>query len=204
MSQLFRFVSVALPAAFVLAGCAEPLVDAQWRSIETPPAYLRGATVLVNCDAGDIVLKHICQDRLSADLASRGVRPVAAPDFPPGTAQPGAADMQYLSVAKQSGAKAIVSMSVGLSSQSVSQGVQVGIGGFGFGHNSAGGVGISAPIGGGQVNSGYSVNGRVTDVGSGRLMWTARASTPPSSDVNAQLADLSKSVLDAAGRAGLF
>jgi hypothetical protein len=35
-------------------------------------------------------------------------------------------------------------------------------------------------------------------------MWTARASTPPSSDVNAQLADLSQSVLDAAGAAGLF
>jgi hypothetical protein len=42
-------------------------------------------------------------------------------------------------------------------------------------------------------------------VASGRLMWTARASTPSSSsDVNAQLADLSQSVLDAAGAARLF
>jgi hypothetical protein len=204
MSKFTRSISMALPAALVLAGCAEPLVDAQWRSVEMPPAYLRGATVLVSCDTGDLVLKHICQDRLSADLAARGARPLTAPDFPPSAAPPGAADTQYLPAAKQSGAKAIVSMSVGLSSQSVSQGVQVGIGGFGFGRNSAGGLGISAPIGGGQVNSGYSVNGRVTDVGSGRLMWTARASTPPSSDVNAQLADLSKSVLDAAGQAGLF
>jgi hypothetical protein len=86
----------------------------------------------------------------------------------------------------------------------VSQGVTLSIGGFGFGRSSAGGVGVSAPIGGGQVSNGYSANGRVTDVASGRLMWTARASAPPSGDVNAQLADLSKTVLDAAGKAGLF
>jgi hypothetical protein len=35
-------------------------------------------------------------------------------------------------------------------------------------------------------------------------MWTARASSPPSSDVNGQLAELSRSLLDAAGGAGLF
>ena len=112
--------------------------------------------------------------------------------------------MQYLPIARESGAKAVLSVTLGLSSQSVSQGFSVGIGGFGFGRHSAGGIGVSAPIGGGQISQGYSANGRVTDVASGRLMWTARASTPPSTDVNAQLADLSKSVLDAAASAGLF
>jgi hypothetical protein len=179
-------------------------VDAQWRNIEMPPAYLRGATILVSCETGEVVLKRICEDRLAADLSARGARPVLAGAGSASSVQPGAADVQYLPAARSSGAKAVLSMTVGLSSQSVSQGVSVGIGGFGFGRHSAGGVGISAPIGGGQVSSGYSVNGRVTDVSSGRLMWTARASTPPSSDVNAQLADLSKSVLDAAGEAGLF
>jgi hypothetical protein len=200
----FFLHGAALPAMLLLAACAAPTVDAQWRNIELPPGYLRGATVLVSCEAGDFTLKRICEDQLSADLSARGVRPVLAP--PPGTnpVQPGAADIQYLPAARQSGARALISMSIGLSSQSVSQGVSVGIGGFGFGRHSAGGVGISAPIGGGRVNSGYSVNSRVTDANTGRLMWTARASTPPSSDVNAQLADLSKSVLDAAGNAGLF
>ena len=46
--------------------------------------------------------------------------------------------------------------------------------------------------------------GRITDVASGRLMWSARASAPPSADVNAQIADLSRSLLDAAGGAGVF
>jgi hypothetical protein len=98
----------------------------------------------------------------------------------------------------------VFSVSVGLASQSVSPGFTVGIGGFGFGRHSAGGIGVSAPIGGGQVSQGYAANGRVTDAASGRLMWTARASSPPSSDVNQQIAELSKSVLDAAGAAGLF
>ena len=67
-----------------------------------------------------------------------------------------------------------------------------------------GGVGVSAPVGGGKVTSGYAANGRLTDAASSRLMWTARAAATPSSDVNAQLADLAKALLDAADKAGLF
>jgi len=54
------------------------------------------------------------------------------------------------------------------------------------------------------VTSGYSANGRVTDLPSGRLVWTAKATAPPSSDINAQMSDLSKLVLGAAEKAGLF
>jgi hypothetical protein len=197
----------ALAASAVLsliAGCATPVVDAQWRNIELPPSYLRGATVLVSCETPEEVLKRICEDQVMADLAVRGATPVRPVGGPVPATQPGVADMQYLPAARQSGAKAVLSVTVGLSSQSVSSGVSVGIGGFGFGRHSAGGIGLSAPIGGGQVSQGYSANGRVTDVASGRLMWTARASTPPSTNVNEQLADLSKSVLDAAASAGLF
>lgn len=192
-----------LAAISMATGCASTNVDAQWRNIELPASYLRGATVLVSCETPEMVLKRICEDQVMADLAARGATPVLPAGAIPPT-QPGVADMQYLPAARQSGAKAVLSVTLGLSSQSVSQGVSVGIGGFGFGRHSAGGIGVSAPIGGGQISQGYSANGRVTDVASGRLMWTARASTPPSSDVNAQLADLSKSVLDAAASAGLF
>jgi len=91
-----------------------------------------------------------------------------------------------------------------LASQTVSQGVSLGLGLGGFGRSLGGGVGVSAPIGGGQVSQGYAASGRVTDVASGRLMWTARASSPASSDVNQQFVELSKSMLDAAAAAGLF
>ena len=192
-------------AGLLLAGCASTQVDAQWRSVELPASYLRGATVLVSCETGEEVVKRICEDQVGADLRARGVRViVAAPGAMAAVPPAGPTDAQYLPLARDNGARAVFAVSVGLASQSVSQGVSVGIGGFGFGRYSGGGIGVSAPIGGGQVSQGYAANGRVTDVASGRLMWTARASSPPSSDVNAQFAELSKSVLDAAGTAGLF
>jgi hypothetical protein len=197
--------AIALAAAgLLLAGCASTAVDAQWRSTELPPGYLRGATVLVACETGEIVIKRICEDRVVADLGARGVRAVLATSSDTAVAPTGASDMQLVPAARSNGARALYSDGVGLASQSVSPGFTIGIGGFGFGRHSAGGIGVSAPFGGGQVSQGYAANGRVTDVASGRLMWTARASAPPSSDINNQLAELSRSVLDAAAGAGLF
>ena len=195
---------VATAAASLLAGCASPTLDAQWRSVELPARYLRGATVLVSCETSEVVLQRICEDRVMADLSARGVTPVLPAPGTVAAVQPGVVDLQYLPAARGLGATAVFSVTLGLSSQSVSPGFSIGIGGFGFGGHSAGGIGVSAPIGGGRVSSGYSASGRITDVTSGRLMWTARASTPPASDVGAQIADLSKTLLGAADRAGLF
>jgi len=194
--------AAALP--LMLAGCASTVVDTQWRNVELPPNYLRGATVMVSCETRDELLRRICDEQVAAELSAHGAVPVFAAPGTVAAIEPGIADAQYLPAARGSGAKAVFSVTVGASSTSVSPGVMVSVGGFGFGRNSAAGVGVAAPVGGGQVSNGYSANGRVTDVASGRLMWSARASTPPSSDVNAQVADLSKSVLDAAGKAGLF
>jgi hypothetical protein len=85
--------------------------------------------------------------------------------------------------------------------------IGIGIGGFGGGYRSGGGVGfgMSAPIGGaGPAETGYGATASLTDVASGRLMWSARASAPPSSDVGRQLSDLAVLLLDAARQAGFF
>ena len=76
----------------------------------------------------------------------------------------------------------------------------------GGGRDSAGGVGVgvSVPVGGYQTTTGYAMNSRVTDVGSGKLLWTAKASASPSSDISAQLSELHKVVFDAADKAQLF
>jgi hypothetical protein len=66
------------------------------------------------------------------------------------------------------------------------------------------GVGVSGPVGGGQVTMGYAANGRVTDAGSGRLVFSASASASPSSDVQLQLDGLAKAVFSAADQSGLF
>ena len=203
MNELSRLSAALTAACVVIAGCASTRVDAQWRNVELPPGYLRGATVLLSCETGEQVVKRICEDQMGVDLRARGLRVlVAAPGALAPGVPPGATDVQYLPLARENGAKAVFSVGVGPASQTVSQGVSVGFGLGSFGRGLGGG--LSAPIGGGQVSQGYAANGRVTDVASGRLMWTARASSPPSSDVNRQFSELSQSVLDAAGSAGLF
>ena len=200
---LHRVARVAtLP--LIVAGCASTVVDTQWRNTELPAAYLRGATVLVSCEAGEDLLRRVCEDRVTTELSARGAVPVLAAPGTVAATQPGVADAQYLPAARDRGAKAVFSVTLGVASATVSSGVMLSVGGFGFGGNSGGGVGVSAPIGGGKVSNGYAANGRVTDVASGKLMWSARATAPPSGDVNAQLGELSKSVLDAAAKAGLF
>ena len=204
MNFISRRVALAAALPLLAVGCASTVVDTQWRNTELPAGYLRGATVLISCETGEELLRRICEERVTADLGARGARPVLAAPGTVAALQPGIADAHYLPAARDLGAKAVFSVTLGVASASVSSGVMLSVGGFGFGRGSAGGVGVSAPIGGGQVSNGYAANGRVTDVGSGRLMWSARASAPPSGDVNAQLADLSKAVVDAAAKAGLF
>jgi len=63
---------------------------------------------------------------------------------------------------------------------------------------------MSAPVGAGQVMTGYAANSTLTDVATGSLMWTAKATTPPSKDVNEQMAKLAKAVAEGAQKAGFF
>ena len=203
-----RFVRFgALPAAaglMLFAGCASTTLDVQWADPKLPPNLLRGARVMVVCEAQDVAVQRLCQDRMAAGLAARGAATVALPEGLGVPIAQSVIDPQVLQAARDSGASAVFGVTIGVSAQAVSPGMSISIGGFGFGGNSGGGIGVSAPIGGGQVNSGYSANGRVTDVASGRLLWTARASTPPSSNISTQLSELSAAVLAAADKAGMF
>lgn len=187
-----------------LGACASvPQLDAQWRDPALAGNFLRGARVLVACDAYEVVIRQVCQDQLASEVTARGATPVFVP---PTTAlfTDRSIDAQLLPAARDAGASAMLVMTVAVAVNDVSPGFSIGIGGFGFGRNSGVGVGIDAPIGGGRVTSGYSANGRVTDVSNGRLVWTAKATSPASSDVGAQMAELSKAVLGAADKAGLF
>ena len=206
--SLVRRAGFALAGAAVLAlaACAgSPTLGPQWTDpqLGAQSAYLRGSRVLVACDAGDVAVRQICQDRMAGEVTARGATPLFVP---PGTpiATDRAIDGQLIDAARGAGAKALMVVTIAPAVTDVSPGFSIGIGGFGFGRSSAVGVGVAAPIGGGRVTTGYSANGRLTDVGSGRLVWSATASTPPSSDVDAQLAELSKTVFGAAEKSGLF
>ncbi|HEV7574733.1 MAG TPA: hypothetical protein VGO85_01705 [Caldimonas sp.] len=199
-----RAATVALALSSMLVACASaPQLDAQWRDPAVAPGLLHGARVLVACDAYEVVIRQICQDQLAGEVVARGATPVFLPAGYP-VAADRSVDAQLLPAARDVGAKAMMVMTVAVAVNDVGSGFSIGVGGFGFGRRSAVGVGVEAPIGGGRVTSGYSANGRVTDVTSGRLVWTAKATASPSSDVDAQMGELSKAVLGAADKAGLF
>jgi hypothetical protein len=189
----------------LLGGCASTQLDAQWVDPQLGPNPLRSARVLIACEAYDMVIKRICQDQLASEVVARGATPVVAPDTTnPAPGRP-LGDEQYLGAARSAGARAVLTNYITPSAVSASPGLTIGIGGFGMGSSGfGGGVGVSAPIGGGQVTTGYTSNSRLTDATSGKLLWTAKASAPPSKDVPTQMAELMKAVFGAADKAQLF
>lgn len=195
----------AMAAALLCAGCASTRLDAQWVDPQLKSVTpLRGAKVLVACESYETVVKQICLDSLIAEVTARGATPVTAPEVvnpEPGRPIP---DDRYFSAARNAGARAVLSATVVLAARDVSQPFQIGIGGFGWGGSGSAGVGVSMPVGGGQPTAGYAIDSHITDVASGRLMWSAKASTPPSSDINAQLSSLAKMTIGAAEKSGLF
>jgi hypothetical protein len=197
--------AAAVAGAALLAGCASTRLDAQWSDPQLPANMLRGARIVVACEAHDLVVKRICQDLLAAEVAARGATPVVGPDTgSPASGRP-LGDEPYLTAARGAGARALWTHHVAPAAAGVSPGVSVGLGVFGIGGGGVhGGVGVSAPIGGGRTSIGYVLDSRVTDARSGRLLWTARASAPPSSDVRLQLDELTKAVFGAADKAQLF
>jgi hypothetical protein len=205
-----RAPAAALAAGLVLlGGCASTRLDAQWTDPQFAGRSLRGVKVLVVCDAPEVVVQRICVEQVAAQVASSGATPVMGPDVvPPAPGQLPASD-QYLSAARAAGAQAVLSSSVAPDASVVNPGplISFGIGGFGGGYRGGGvggGVGVTAPAGSAQVTTGYAANSTLTDVGSGRLMWSAKATTPASQDVNTQVTELAKSVVGAAKQAGLF
>lgn len=204
MVRAFQIAVVLGAVLFGLAGCATSTVNAQWSDpqfIGQPP---RGARVFVVCDAPDPTLRRVCADRMAAKLLTLGAQPVLAAD-----SDAGYSDADLRQAARQAGASAVLRTRVSADSTQVSAAPTfgIGIGGFGGGYRSAGGVGIgmSAPIGAGApASTGYAASAGLLDVASGQLMWSGRASAAPSSDAGDQLGTLATLLLDAARQSGLF
>ena len=160
--------------------------------------------MLVACEAPDPTLRRVCADRLAAKLAGLGALPVLAAD-----SEASPSDTELLQAARAAGAGAALRARISPDSTQVSTAPTfgIGIGGIGGGYRAATGVGIgmSAPIGAGAPPStGYAASAGLFDVGSGKLMWSGRASAAPSSDVGGQLDTLAVLLLDAARQAGFF
>jgi hypothetical protein len=194
---------------WLLAGCASSRINAQWSDPQFVGQPARGAKVLVACQAADPTLRRICADRMAGRLAALGAVPVLAPDSSDASAATASNEAALLQAARQAGAVALwrTQLAPEVVAVAPAPSLGIGIGGFGGGYGSGGGVGfgVSAPIGGGgPAETGYAASVSLTDVASGQLMWSARASASPSSDVAQQLSELAVLLLDAARQAGLF
>jgi hypothetical protein len=207
MNSVFGSAAAVLAATLALAGCASTGVDAQWKDPQLAGTPLRSGRVLVVCESAEVVLSRICVDRLSADLQERGATVVTAPDDSgPAPSQP-RDDSRYLERARQLGASVVWAASVSPTPASESRpgpGVSIGLGGFSFGRSSGVGVGVSMPVGSGAAPPQYAADARVTNAANGRLLWSARAGSPPAGDGRSQVENLLQRLVNAAGEAQLF
>ena len=205
-AALWLQMAAAFAAALWLAGCASTQLNAQWSDPQFAGQSLRGVKVLIACQAADLTLQRVCTDRMAAQLSAAGAVavPAAAVD-----AAPDVQDTQALvKAARASGAVAVMRTSLAPAASVASAGpsIGIGIGGFGGGYRSGGsvGFGVSAPIGGASVETGFGATANIIDVASGQLMWSASATAPPSKDFNAQMNELAVKLLDSARQMGLF
>ena len=94
-----------------LAGCATTQIDAQWANPEYAGRSLRGAQVLVVCEAQELTLQRICEDQVAGQIAALGGLPTRGSQAAPGT--PAVGTDPYLAAARRIGARAIVRTSLG-------------------------------------------------------------------------------------------
>ena len=201
----------ATVAAALLAGCAaSPRIEGQWTAPQRPTLRLAGAKVLVACEAVDPAVKRICEDQMAGAVVAQGGSAVVAPQImPPQPGQP-VPDDQYLAPARQAGAIAVLATTVSAWAGAAGSGggpaFSIGLGSFGFGGGHVGGgVGVAVPIGGGERRStAYSASSRIIDARGGQVIWTARASAPPSDDIQGPMGGLATAILNGAQEAGVF
>jgi hypothetical protein len=210
-----RYLAAAAVLALsgiLVSGCASTKVQAQWTDPQFAERSLRGARVLIVCSAEEAAIKQVCREELRAQLTVLGAMPVTSTQADNLPAGPGPAEEQTLAAARSMGAMAILAATIAPDAVIVNAGPTIGIGVGGFGGSGGwgsgtavgGGVGVSMPVGGAGVNRAYGANLVLTDVATGRLMWTSKVTTRASQDVNAQIGALAKTGVTAAQSAGLF
>ena len=207
MQTTIRLLLVS--TAVALSACATTRMDAQWTNPDYQGRNVRGASVLVACEAPDLTLQRICEDQLAAAVSSRGAKPTLNSQLTPAGSPPAGND-PYLAAAKRVGARAIVRMTVSSGQPvAVESGPSIGIGvggasggyrGGGFG----GGVGIGFPIGGARVSQAFGAETALIDPANGATMWSGRASSTTAQNVTGQISELAQTTIEALQGTGLL
>jgi len=191
--------------ALWLAGCASTQIDAQWTNPDYSGRSLRGAPVLVACEAQEPTLQRICEDQVAAQIAALGGIPTRATQLVGADVAPTAGTDPYLAAARRIGARAIVRTTLTTGAiVAAPSGPTIGIG-IGGGSGSVGGFGgFSFPVGGTRVSNAYASETAMIDPANGAIMWSARASSSAGQDTTAQIAELARTAAVAIKQAGFF
>jgi hypothetical protein len=198
-------IAILLAVAWLGAGCASNGMQAQWSDPQFAGRSLKGAKVLVVCDAAEVALQRICEDQVASRLGGSGVNPVRAADA--GLAAGPAKPDRVLDAARSAGAAAIFTSAIAPDATVASPrpSIGIGIGGFGGSHSGVGGgVGVSVPVGTGRVSTAYGASMSLIDTGTGKLMWSGRATAAASNDVAAQIGKLTDQGIRSVQKAGLL
>jgi hypothetical protein len=195
----------------LLSGCAQTQLGAQYVDPQFPQQVLRGAAILVVCDAPEPAIRLICESQISGQLMQLGARPLTDSKLvnpTPGKEPPAS---QFLPAAQAAGARAVFSTTLmpdywmnPMPSLSIGIGSWGGSGGYYGGSGIGGGVGVTMPVGTMQGSTGLAAIGSVIDVASGRVMWSTKATAAPAADVTSQVAEAAKALAEAVRQTGLF
>jgi hypothetical protein len=198
-------LAAAVACASLLAGCATTRMDAQWSNPDYAGRTLKGASVLVACEAQDATLQRICEDRLAAEVSSRGGKPTLNSQLRETAMPPAGVTDPYVAAARRIGAGAIVrtTLQAGLP-MATGGGPTIGLGiGGGSGRVGIGG-GVALPIGGTRVSQAYTSETALIDPANGAIIWSGRASSSTAQDVTGQIGELTSTTLQAVQRAGFL
>jgi hypothetical protein len=200
-------LSSVLAVAVLCTGCASDGVQAQWTDPRYAGRVLSGERVLIVCNAAEVTLRRICEDQLAVRLTALGITPVKTDGQDLGAVPTGPANDKTLAEARSAAAKAIFASNLAPDAAVVSPGPTFGVGVGGFGGYRGGmgaGVGVSAPIGPERVSTAYGADMALTDVATGRLIWSAKVTTAASQDLTMQIGKLVEEGVAAVQKAGML
>ena len=201
----WRGMAAVLATGAVVSGCATTEVRSQWADPAFANHSLKGARVLVVCDAMEVSVRRNCQEQMAAQIRQLGgVSVIGSDSLRVGSG--GATEPTLVSAARSANAAAVLGVQLTPDTTAVNSGpsFSFGIGGFGSSSNVGGGVGVAVPVGDAQVNTSYAANTSLADGASGRLVWAAKITTPVSSNLNAQVQELAKKLGEELLKAAVF
>jgi hypothetical protein len=195
--------------AALMAACATTQLEGAWTNPDYSGRTLRGAPVLVACEAQEPTLQRICEDQVAGQIAALGGTPTRNSQLTGGDAAPAAGSDPYMAAARRIGARAIVRTTLSPGAPVASQagptiGIGVGGGSGGYGGWGGGFGGISFPVGGTRVSNAYASETAMIDPANGAIMWSARATSTASQDATGQISELAKTAAAAIKQAGFY